>query len=314
MGQMGSKLYKYFSAGVLDLAFARPKFCSIKCSLPKDYNDPYELFLGVNLTVTPDLLAAYREMVVELPQRPTSCFSQSPIVTPMWAHYGDNHSGFVVEFDGDALKGAFPDIVIQDVTYRTEPSDEIVHQLQRAVGTKKPRHAYFLQQTVLAAAYFSKDLAWSYEQERRLLDQENYCETIGGNEILQVPIACCTALIVGKSATPATVSRTKHIAAEGGIRWFQAVIGKSMAQPFMKGETGSCAVFDGSEITLTTKVCGSCGEPISSEESLCPWCSITDDDALEAARGNPLRMLDHYGILEGYYQELEELAKARKVR
>ena len=41
---MSSKIYKYFSAGVLDLVFARPAFCGIKCSLPKDYNDPYELF------------------------------------------------------------------------------------------------------------------------------------------------------------------------------------------------------------------------------------------------------------------------------
>jgi hypothetical protein len=287
---------------------------SSKCSLPKDYNDPYELFLGVDLTVRPDLLAAYRELVAELPRRPTSCFSKSPIVAPMWAHYGDNHSGFVVEFDVDALKAAFPHIVIMDVTYRTEPSDEIAAHLQRAAGTKKPRHAYFLQQTVLASAYFSKDVAWSYEQECRLLDQEDYCETIAGNKILHVPIACCTALIVGKSATPETILRTKDIAAQGDMRWFHAIIGKSMAQPFMEAETGASAVFDGTEIAPAEKVCRSCAEPVSPNMSLCPWCSITEDDALEAAQGNPLRILDNHGTLESYYQGLEELARARETR
>lgn len=311
---MGRKVYKYFSAGVLDPVFAQPKFCGIKCSQPKDYNDPYELFLGVDLTVAPGLLAAYRELVDELPQWPTSCFSKSPVVAPMWAHYGDNHSGFVIEFDVDALEAAFPNIVIMDVTYRTEPSADIADQLQRAAGTKKPRHAYFLQQTVLATAYFSKDVAWSYEQECRLLDQEDYCETIGGYKILQVPIDCCTALIAGKSATPATVSRTKDIAIQGGMRWFHAVIGKSMAQPFMEAENGARAVFDGTDITPAAKVCRSCAEPVSSDASLCPWCSITEGDALKAAQGNPLRVLDHHGMLENYYQGLEEMARARKAR
>jgi hypothetical protein len=309
---MGNKVYKYFSPTVLDLVFARQKFCGIKCSLPKDYNDPYELFLGVDLTVAPDLLAAYRELVYELPQIPTSCFSKSPVVAPMWAHYGDNHSGFVVEFDVDALKAAFPNILIEDVTYRTEPSADIAGQLRRAAGTKKPRHAYFLQQTVLAAAYFSKDMAWSYEQECRLLDQEDYCETIGVHKILQIPIACCTALISGKQAAPDTVLRTKDIAAQVGMRWFNAVIGKSMAQLFMEAETGARAVFDGTEIIPSAKVCRRCSEPVLSDATLCPWCSITEDDNLEAAQGNPLRMLDHLGMLEDYYEGLEELARARR--
>lgn len=314
LGRMGNKIYKYFSDSVLDLVFARPELCGLKCSLPKDYNDPYELFLGVDLTVTPELLAAYRELVVELPQRPTSCFSKSPIVSPMWAHYGGNHSGFVVEFDIDALKAAFPDIVIMDVTYRTEPSENIAGQLQRAVGTKKPRHAYFLQQTVLASAYFSKDVAWSYEQECRLLDQEEYCETIAGNKILQVPIACCTAIIAGRNATPVTVARTKEIAGQGGLRWLHAVIGKSIAQPFMEDETGARVVFDGTEMVPAVKVCQGCSEPISLGKSLCAWCSITENDALKAALSNPLRVLDHHGMLEDYYKGLEDLARGRKAR
>ena len=232
----------------------------------------------------------------------------------MWAHYGDNHSGFVVEFDVDALKGVFPDIVIKDVTYRAEPSDSIAGQLERAAGTKKPRHAYFLQQTVLAAAYFSKDVAWSYEQECRLLDQEEYCQTIDGNKILEVPIACCTAIIAGRNASPVTVARTKDIAVQGGLRWLRAVIGKSIAQPFLEEEAGTRVVFDGAEMVPAAKVCQGCSEPISLSKSHCAWCSITEHDALKAALGNPLRMLDRLGMLEGYYKGLEELAMSKKAR
>ena len=89
---MTGKVYKYFSKDVLDLVFAREGYCGLKCSLPKDYNDPFELFLGVDLTVPTNLLATYREVVNEVPQFPTTCFSKSPVVSPMWAHYGHNHS------------------------------------------------------------------------------------------------------------------------------------------------------------------------------------------------------------------------------
>lgn len=311
---MSGKIYKYFSAGVLELVIARSGYFGIKCSLPKDYNDPYELFLGVDLTVAPELLATYRELVTELPQHPTSCFSKSPTVTPMWAHYGDNHSGFVIEFDVKALGKAFPNIVVRDVEYRSEPSAGIARSLQMAAGTKKPRHGYFLQQTVLASAYFSKDVAWSYERECRLLDQEDYCETVAGNKILQVPSTCCTALIVGKSASSETIARTKAIAADNGMGWFQAIIGKSTAKPFFATETGERAVFDNDHITPAAKVCESCAEPISTDKSHCPWCSITEDHALQAAQGNPFRILDDHGLLEGYYKGLEDIARARRGR
>ncbi|WP_232615383.1 DUF2971 domain-containing protein [Photobacterium carnosum] len=93
------KIYKYFSHDVLELVFDREEYCGIKCSLPKDYNDPYELFLGMDLNTPPEQLAFYHDIIADIPQNPTSCFSLSPIVSPMWAHYAKNHTGFVLEFD-----------------------------------------------------------------------------------------------------------------------------------------------------------------------------------------------------------------------
>lgn len=43
-----TKVYKYFSHDVFDLIFGREKSCGLKFSLPKDYNDPYELFLALD--------------------------------------------------------------------------------------------------------------------------------------------------------------------------------------------------------------------------------------------------------------------------
>lgn len=115
---MGRKIYKYLGPDVLPLVFQAEDSVSIKFSLPKDYNDPFELFLSIDPSQTkPELLAFYRDIVQELPQRPTTCFSKSPIVTPMWAHYASNLTGFVLEFDEDLLMDYVTDSYITDVNY-----------------------------------------------------------------------------------------------------------------------------------------------------------------------------------------------------
>lgn len=308
---MSRKLYKYFSADVLELVFLKEESCSIKFSKPEDYNDPYELFLGVDLSVTLNLLASYNEIVRELPQHPTTCFSKSPAVAPMWAHYAENHSGFVIEFDLDAIQGGFERILIRDVSYKDEPSDSIAKHLHMAAGTKKPRHAYFLQQIVMSEAYFSKHTSWSYEQECRLVDQEGHCDDINGNMILHLPISCCSSIIVGAKSSKALSKRSQEIAQRMGLRWFKAEIGRSSAQPYLKASDDSRAVFDGSELVSDVKVCTSCSEPSFSDNQLCPWCSITNAHAISAAQGNPLRILDDLGLLENYFEEMSAIARSR---
>ena len=115
-------VYKYFSDNLLPIAFSKPGYCGLKCSLPKDYNDPYELFLRADLKVGPEGLATYKDIIQTLPQFQTACFSKSPVVSPMWAHYANNHTGFVLEFDADFLLQTFQEASLRDVTYRVEPS------------------------------------------------------------------------------------------------------------------------------------------------------------------------------------------------
>src|SRR6202051_1411211 len=90
---------------------------TLKCSLPKDFNDPYELFLTIDFNQEPDLLAFYADAIGEIPQSPTTCFSRSPAVIPMWAHYAQNHEGFVIEVSEEKLCEMLPEIACGDVSY-----------------------------------------------------------------------------------------------------------------------------------------------------------------------------------------------------
>jgi hypothetical protein len=301
------KIYKYFSNAILDLAFQKAGLCGLKCSLPKDYNDPYELFLSVDLTMPAESLATYRDIIQELPQFPTTCFSKSPILAPMWAHYAQNHSGFVLEFDVETLQSSFEEIEIRDVVYRAAPNPDLALAIERAAVTKKPRHALWLRQIVLSEAYFSKYEDWSYEKEYRLVDRNKYVENIAGNDILFIPIVCVTAMILGSKFPEDKVVHTKEFAAKQGIELYEMGIGKSLPVPYMRSVERRIYVFEDGKITESNEICGHCKEPLPNGGDFCAWCSITEAHAEQAARGNPFRVLDHNGLLEDYFESVRNI-------
>lgn len=305
------RIYKYFSESVLDIVFQRDGFCGLKCSLPKDYNDPYELFLGVDLTVPAESLAIYRDIIQDLPHYPTTCFSKSPIVAPMWAHYAQNHSGFVLEFDVQAIQEHFEEIEIRNVDYKVSPNPALATALERAAVTKKPRHATWLRQVVLTEAYFSKYQDWSYEQECRLVDRNQYIEEVAENDILFLPTNCVTAMIIGSKFPEEKVPYSKEMASKQGIDWYQIEIGKSLPTPYMRAGDGTF-VFENGKISEANHICGSCSEPLVNGGEFCAWCSITEAQAEQAARGNPFRLLNHYGLLEEYFKSASNIEKRRK--
>lgn len=302
-----SKIYKYFSHDVMELVFQREGYCGIKCSLPKDYNDPYELFLGVDVNVPTEFLATYKEIVQEIPQYPTSCFSKSPIISPMWAHYAKDHSGFVLEFDVEELKEHFKKISIQEVTYREKPNEELVDLLARASVARKMRHAYWLQQAVLSEAYFSKYQNWSYEKEVRLVDANGYTENVRDNKVLFIPASCVTAVIVGNKFPSDKTSLSMEHSDAYGLEWYKLSIGTSYPVPHMRGRSDDSYIFDQKEIIPSENTCESCFEPLLEKRNLCPWCSITEAHELEAAQGNPFRALEHYGLLDEYLESASKI-------
>lgn len=303
------KIYKYFSNDVIELVFQKEGFCGVKCSLPKDYNDPYELFLGMDLNTPAEQLAFYNDIVSDIHQSPTTCFSKSPIVSPMWAHYANNHTGFVLEFDLAGLQEHFKGNPIWDVNYRTEPSEHLKLILERAFVLKKPRYSYDLQEYIFVESYFAKYEDWKYEQECRFVDLKKITEKIVGNDILYIPNEFVTAIIVGPKFPDQRIALTQEIAEENEFNWYQLIIGKSHPKPYMSNDAKDIFTFSDSCISLASDTCDNCTEPLVTGNSLCPWCSISEAHEVEAARSNPFRMLSSMGQLDSYMNSMGKIRK-----
>lgn len=307
-----SKIYKYFSHDVFDLVFGRDDFCGLKFSLPRDYNDPYELFLALDLSVPTDHLATYNDIIQELPQFPTTCFSTSPIVSPMWAHYANNHSGFVLEFDTNRVAEHFPDSSIRDVAYMDKPDTDLHDLLARASVIGKPRYAAWLRDAVLSTAYFSKYADWAYEREARMVVDLEDTEDIAGNSILFLPTNCITAIIVGSKFPEAKRPSVKAISDRYELDSYGVEIGKSYPVPYLIKDENDVHIFVDGEITESEFICNSCSEPLAEDGEHCPWCRITDGHKHYAAMTNPFRILEKYGRLENYLESVKEIK--RKLR
>lgn len=296
-------LFKFFpkDEDLIDKVFSKDGFCAVKCSLPKDYNDPYELFLGVDNSVGPRDLAFYHDVIQEIPQIPTTCFSRTSLSLPMWAHYASNHMGYVIEYDIEILEGYFPDASITDMKYISEPDKSIADMLKRASGMAKPRHLTFLYQTVRYHAYFSKLEEWSYEKECRFVATGNYTENIDSNELLFVPVQAIKSIILGKNISEPNKTKLLEITEKYGIKIYNLNISKTTSSPFFTDLENKSYVFDNNEIVLANKVCKNCPQPLLNMQSeTCEICSITDAHKQNAAEKNVLRMLGNMGLLEEY--------------
>jgi hypothetical protein len=292
-------MYKYIGPNILSKAFNKKQQVSFKCSLPKDYNDPFELFLSIDIDDT-DLLAYYKE-IINIPQRPTTCFSNSPSIIPMWAHYAHTGKGFVIEIDENLLNSYLQDSIIKDVNYSDIPNPDIITDLNHAFMTHKPRHSHFLRQLVCFTAYFTKKTCWSYEQEKRLMFQDNDIETINfddENMLLYIPVNCVTAIICGYNANQEYTKEALEISKKLNCNFYKIQLGKNSSEPFFKNEFEDIHVFRKGQIENTIYSCNECGEPIKDKlENKYKWCKITEEDAYSAALTNPLRIIkENLGI------------------
>ncbi|KZN32897.1 DUF2971 domain-containing protein [Pseudoalteromonas luteoviolacea] len=303
------KVYKYFGNDVINLVFAREGFCGLKCSLPKDYNDPYELFLGMDLNTPTEQLAFYKDVVGGIPQNPTTCFSKSPIVSPMWAHYANNHSGFVLEFDLVGLQNYYDGNPIWEVSYRKEPHENLRKILEKAAVLLKPRYTFDLNKFVFVESYFSKYDEWSYEQECRFVDMNNVTEQIDNNSILFIPLEFVTSIIIGHNCPQELIDFSLELAEDANMEWYQLSIGKSHPKPYLKNGHEEVFIFTSDNIEKATNTCNSCAEPLTENTTLCPWCGITEAHEEIAAQNNPFRMLDSMGLLDEYMTAMNKVDK-----
>lgn len=307
---MTNKIYKYFGPDLAQIALLET-YVLLKCSLPRDFNDPYELFLTVDFSSDASALACYQEAIGSIPQLPTTCFSTSPAVSPMWAHYAHNVSGFVLEFDEDELRKVFPKSRLDNVKYQDEVDSGLTEMLYRAHIIGKPRYTYFLQGGTYNAAYFTKASCWSYELERRMIVEKSSIRSAEDHMLLDVPMGCVTAIIAGARAHHSLVDKLTQHAQLFDCNFFKMKIGKTTIAPFFMDENNIPYVFDGTNLIRSSNSCQLCYEPIFQENSLCSWCQITDAHRNEAALRNPYRLLDQIGELGSYIESMDSVSSGR---
>lgn len=309
---MTAPIYKYVGPSYLDKVFASPQHITLKCSYPKDFNDPYELFLTINFKERPAVLAFYSEVIGKLPQLPTTCFSRSPQVIPMWAHYAQDSQGIAIEFDEAKLAHCFPESGFGDVDYQDSASNDLGELLYRAYEIGKPRYLYMLQQGVFSAAYYTKATCWAYEMERRMIVRAKETRTDGPLILIDVPKECVSALVCGPRASPDTVHAVRAKAGELGCSYYDLRIGKSSPAPFLRDINGDAFVFKASGIEKSERVCSSCKEPLKGRGKRCSWCRIEDTHERNAAERNTFRMLAHAGMLDDYIKDMEQITHGRR--
>lgn len=229
---MSKYLYKYAGPGFIDKIFAKADTVTLKCGYPAEFNDPYELFLTMDFKEDPGPIAFYADVIGKLPQHPTTCFSRSPSVIPMWAHYANNLQGFALEVDEEKLQEYFPESGFGDVNYEDEPSKAVASHLYRAYEIGKFRYMHFLRQSVFSAAYFTKQLCWAYEMERRMVLDDSEGRNSDGMTLLDLPSDCITSIICGPRALEETVNALRGYAETIGCRFYQMKIGRSSGIPF----------------------------------------------------------------------------------
>lgn len=308
---MSKYLYKYAGPGNIERIFHSSEKFSFRCSYPKDFNDPYELFLTIDFSQNPRVLAFYEDVIGQMPQMPTTCFSKSPSVIPMWAHYANNHEGFAIEINEEKLSQEIPELSFGDIDYADKSSQGMQNILDMAFHAGKPRHIYLLQRSVLSAAYFTKNSCWSYEKERRMTINEKIIRRVNEIMLIDLPTSCINSIIIGARATPDTKEKIYEISRIIKCNIFELNIGRTTTTPFFRTRRGRTSVFNGESIERSLRYCTGCGEPVFSKITKCSWCRINESHKINAAYKNPFRALANAGILESYIKGMDNISNSQ---
>lgn len=311
---MNKCLYKYAGPGNIDKIFCQSDTVSLKCSYPKDFNDPYELFLAIDYPQKPQLLAFYEDVIGGMPQLPTTCFSRSPAVIPMWAHYGDNQEGFVLEIDEKRLGKVYGMARFEDITYRDSAPEDMNGVIAFTFELPKPRYVLRLHNYIFSTAYFTKNSCWAYEMERRMVAQPKDVREVHANLLLDIPHACVKSITAGSRASEETRNKLRAHSVSIGCRYQEMRIGRSTGVPFFVDSQDVATRFVDGSFKRVRKRCSGCSEPISGHPVKCSWCGIREAHRSKAAEQNSLRMLAALGLLEDYLNRADTARPARRSR
>lgn len=172
------KLYKYYS---YEGGLAAIKSCQYGFREPCHFNDPFELtylidsFPAFKVSSISRVISDLRSRICIL------CLTTSPLNPLMWAHYGESHKGFVVEYDVDdefltSAKYNLVPVQRGTVTYQDKDVfqnppdfdyDDFHEVFLHACGSDDvhiKNHSHIIEYL-----YLTKSKVWHYENEVRVV-------------------------------------------------------------------------------------------------------------------------------------------------
>lgn len=297
-------LFKFLGPDVVSKALGDDSV-SIRFSFPRDYNDPYELFLAPDKPLRDDDVRAYYEFFLHgIPQAPVTCFSRCPDSVLMWAHYCSESSGVCLGFDEDRLVDEFDYAFIHDVEYSDEPATISTDVVEYAATTTKRRHTVRVLEIANRAAYFRKRADWAYEKERRLVVVSDAVHEVGGVQLANVAASCLTVILVGARASESVAELTERRAAAYGVPALRTNYGRLSTQPFFTSASGT-RVWEEPEFVQVARACVDCGEPVNAER--CEWCALSSDRVAAAGTGNALVIGLRLGVIDGLSLSFDDI-------
>lgn len=308
-------IFKYLAPEGAEKVLEQNDRLSLKFGMPREYNDPYELFLQPSSPLGTEELRAFFEFFFgRVVQAPVSCFSMRPECVPMWAHYAKQGEGIVLGFDEDALAAHFSLAYFADVDYSDSPASVDAGMIEWAFTTGKRRHAIRLLAHAHRAAFFRKRLEWQYERERRLVVATDEVSESSGLLLAMVPSAVLRFVIVGPRTPPDLRARCAWFGTNLGIPLLEFVVGRRSYDPLFRRLDGSVLRWDGSDFLGIKNPCSSCSEPSDDLDGAgqCEWCRIDDEVRRTAAKRSMLAATLYFGLDRGLPLEFEGLSPKGK--
>ena len=278
-----SKIYKYYGPSMVKKFMLDNTNIGIKLSSLDEFYDPYEFFSMANFDDVDDdglmehFLCEYLDIKESIAGWLASCFSSSPIIIPMWEHYGKKSEGFVLELDSDKLKAY---IYQQHIKHFLENIKYSEHEdLLGYIGHHIMRGKHRGEDAVFQQAYFTKKPDWSYENEIRLLLPSSSAKIHNSIKIFPVKCDIVTAIIAGPKMEDALKLKLQTLAKTLSVGSYEMHFGRSTSDPFFVTTLipyGETFVFENGQLEYCEDSCCECNEPTKGRQypDHCLWCEL----------------------------------------
>ena len=142
-----------------------------------------------------------------------TCFSENNNNTLMWSHYADSHKGFCLEYDLKRIKKdpfeikkhLFP-IVYNEKRLIRKNIESIIEDLKEIRRAMEEQYMYDGKELLddLLPLFLTKGIAWSYEQEWRIIYTKKHLYDIDNKTLSSgnIPFACISAVYLGYRIHP----------------------------------------------------------------------------------------------------------------